>query len=557
MLEEEKQNLILHDELNELREITEETGNVYAAAMLRQEEREQTLRESRFVALGITHKDGAEMQQVKEWQRQIGLAMKGNIRLDDIEFRGGLWDMQEKYAKLIEACEAYIHRHQRPHTASGKERLRLVTATLRMAQQEKEQLEPKAVNLHKVAVKWGKGTLVWGNVLGMIRGMEINMDQTDGVETLDGGTSQLKKIRMKQREYYFKEAESLKMPKEGLQEYCWKSGTNKNERMIYQNINELIQQQEALLREYLNEMEVYILQGRAKEMIQDISGRIAETLLDNGVRTALALDDARTQEILLDVILQYNKLNTRDQVTRIAGISEGEDLSKRNVLTSRMAAIMKLPHLVALSNQAVLRRGDQEQTGIVMAQAVGIQAKQLYDMSRDENKPFLYTPEMIRQTANLQVFDLICGQVDRHYGNRFYTYEEQDGKYIITGVQGIDNDMSFGTLDCESMEYSAQEMKRFARDGICLLPALDKELKETLFALEKETLIYCLRDLLEDKYIDAMWTRIEYIKQVIEKTEKNNKDFLVENWNREVAERFAAGDTFYFYIADLKNNEIA
>lgn len=562
MMELEKQKLVQKDELNELKTIeiedTEQMGNMYASAMLRQEERANTLRESKFVTLGISHKDGTEMQRVKECQRLIGLAMKDILHLDEEIFHSELRYLEGLYHDMEQACTAYIQTHHSPKTSSGKERLRLVTATMQMAKQEKKQLEEKAEKLHDAAVKWNANTLVWGNVLGMIRGMDFDLNQVEGTRTMSGGTSDLKVINAYGKEYFFKEAEKLTKPMDGFREYCQNCSKDKKEEKIYQKLYQLMKD---------NTMRDFILPGvtemfrkaDTEEKMQTAYGFLRDEMRDAGIVTELDLLDQRTLEILKDGIMKYDKLATRYDTARMAGISVEEDLSKRNVLTSRMAAIIKMPQLVVLSNQAMLHRGEQlEQTGIVMAKATGREAAELSrEAIKERQMPMVYTPEVIRQTANLQLFDMICGQVDRNFGNRFYTYEERDGKYIVTGVQGIDNDMSFGSLRYEDMKNGAQELKRFEKEGICTLPGLDKTIVETLFALRKEMLTYCFSDLLKEEQIDALWNRIEGIRNIIAATLQKNPDFLIEQWNRQTAERFSGKGAGYFYLSELKKEEIA
>lgn len=562
MLEMEKQKLVKSYELNELRDIeindTEQMGNMYASAMLRQEERINTLRESKFVALGISHKDGPEMQRVKECQRLIGLAMKDSMLREEVMFRSGLNRLMELYYNMVEACNAYIQVHPSPKTSSGKERLRLVTAALQMAQQEKEQLQEKAEKLYNAAVKWDTSKLVWGNVLGMIRGMDFDLNQVEGTRTLGGGTSDLKVINAHGKEYFFKEAEKLTTPMGGFKEYCQNSSKDKKEERIYQKLYQLMKDN-TMRNQILLEMVEMFRKADTEEKMQVAYEFLRDEIKSAGIVTDLDLFDQHTLEILKDGFMKYDKLATRYDTARMAGISAGEDLSKRNVLTSRMAAIMKMPQLVVLSNQAMLHRGEQkEQTGIVMAKATGREAAALsIEAIKERQMPMVYTPEMIRQIANLQLFDMICGQVDRNFGNRFYTYEERNGKYIVTGVQGIDNDMSFGSLRYEDIKNGSQELKRFEKEGVCTLPGLDKAMVETLSALRKETLTYCFSDLLEEAQIDALWDRIEGIKNIIAVTLQKNPDFLIEQWNRQTVERFSGKGAEYFYLSDLKKEEIA
>lgn len=51
-------------------------------------------------------------------------------------------------------------------------------------------------------------------------------------------------------------------------------------------------------------------------------------------------------------------------------------------------------------------------------------------------------PVLQRSLNRLQLLDAICGQVDRHMGNLFI---DKDPTGKVTGVQGIDNDMAFGS----------------------------------------------------------------------------------------------------------------
>ena len=51
------------------------------------------------------------------------------------------------------------------------------------------------------------------------------------------------------------------------------------------------------------------------------------------------------------------------------------------------------------------------------------------------------TSSFLRDVTNLQVLDVLCGQLDRHGGNMMYKVENGN----ITGVQGSDNDAAFGT----------------------------------------------------------------------------------------------------------------
>ena len=55
-------------------------------------------------------------------------------------------------------------------------------------------------------------------------------------------------------------------------------------------------------------------------------------------------------------------------------------------------------------------------------------------------------------------------------------------------------------------------------DSFCSMPLLDAKMVETMRVLKKTDLEYYLGDLLESKYIDAMWNRLENMLKVIDKS---------------------------------------
>ena len=185
-----------------------------------------------------------------------------------------------------------------------------------------------------------------------------------------------------------------------------------------------------------------------------------------------------------------------------------------------------------------------------------------------------------------QLFDTVCGQTDRHYANRFVSIMEEEKRIVITGVQGIDHDLSFGRLkyhdlleehgklpafvelelDEEEMIARSMNMGKFGkkvdmpapngkkeeseRKEKCSMPALDEDMVAFLWNLTKEDLGYYLGDLLKGEYMDAMWDRLSGVVKVIERTLKEKPDLLVkkENWNMDVAKRFAGTTAAYIYV---------
>ncbi len=136
-----------------------------------------------------------------------------------------------------------------------------------------------------------------------------------------------------------------------------------------------------------------------------------------------------------------------------AGIPKGENIDKRNVAMSTIANYFDRGNLVAPARSFTVKIGDREVHGTFQKKAVGgdinrlTQDSELCGLGKYKQGDYssVNSAELKRQIADLQVIDFICGNCDRHRGNMIYKTEIKDGKTVVTGITGIDNDMSFGT----------------------------------------------------------------------------------------------------------------
>ena len=116
--------------------------------------------------------------------------------------------------------------------------------------------------------------------------------------------------------------------------------------------------------------------------------------------------------------------------------------------------------------------------------------------------------------ANLQVLDYICGNVDRHHGNMMYQFEEKDGKVVLTGVCGFDNDSSFG-INAFTSEQGGK--------SITPLPAI-KNITQSCYEAIKNISLDTLRVVLADKLsvpeLDAVCHRAALLKDKVALAEK-------------------------------------
>ena len=137
-----------------------------------------------------------------------------------------------------------------------------------------------------------------------------------------------------------------------------------------------------------------------------------------------------------------------------AGIQDGAEIATRNVAAYRLAARLGMADVIAKAETMDLRVGDRSMSGVFMQTAKGEDLARLSELSgmrdivqsRQAMAEGMDTARAKRQLCDLQILDYLCGNIDRHAKNFIYqTSVGDDGKTRVTGVVGIDNDMSFGT----------------------------------------------------------------------------------------------------------------
>lgn len=556
----EEQKFVEKGKMHEFQtDVGHQMDNLYASTIQRLEERTEKLQESRFSLAGVQHKDGKEMREVKFYQERLTTLMRKSISKDAQGFQQELLGMEELYEKLTFACTQYIDAHKHPFTASGKARLHLVKGTLSLAKQEEKKLREKATELHQIASQ-RQEDLVWGNVLGIIRGSDFDLDKMDGLDMGGAATSEVQIIKSGGKMFFFKQEERLESAEDAYTHTYVEKCTDKKDKKIYMELERIVRKQipGGLAIDALMVMEPELAKdlkaADAPEELNRLCNQVIRRFLERHRVDVSGLDwnDRRTQEILREVLPKLDMWATRAEVCRTVGIGRGESLSKRNVLTSRMAIVCKMPQLMALSNTATLHHsGLQKKEGIVMEQAKGMEHMKVITYAQEKGKKVVYTPEAMRQFSCMQLFDTVCGQIDRHYSNRFVTMVEEEDRIIITGAQGIDHDMSFGKRKYKDVSgFPVGALPGFEDHGKCAIPALDEELVELLRNMTKEDLTYYLGDQLEEEYIEAMWDRLSGVVSAIDRMAGEDPGLLVkkEDWNTEVAKRFVGLQSTYVFV---------
>ena len=219
-------------------------------------------------------------------------------------------------------------------------------------------------------------------------------------------------------------------------------------------------------------------------------------------------------------------------------------MTRRNVATSRVAALLGVGNLVAKSETAEIY---DEASGTVirgnlMAKAEGVSTAKEFmaknKMKRGENTLKVSTTGGFqRDLCNLQVLDIICGQMDRNTGN-FYVSLNESGE--VSGLQAIDNDASFGTEEGLGVlkEGGRVDRELFSDDGGMTIPYMDKSMAERVETVDPEMIRFALKDLLKDKEIEAVVNRLNKTKAGIRKNRAERPERFLEDhqWNDDTAQ---------------------
>lgn len=189
--------------------------------------------------------------------------------------------------------------------------------------------------------------------------------------------------------------------------------------------------------------------------------------------------------------------------------------TRRNVATSRMAALLGVGDLVAKSTTLKITDGKQTLVGNAMEEAPGERADFLSAQYGSDCVPAL-SGKLLRQLTSLQVLDNICGQADRNFGNILI---EKNADGSLGSMTGIDNDISFGTthkLDLMTTATApAFKKARGQSDYHLEIPHMSRELASSILELQPDTVRLAMKDLITDAESEALCFRLEAAQKAI------------------------------------------
>ena len=200
------------------------------------------------------------------------------------------------------------------------------------------------------------------------------------------------------------------------------------------------------------------------------------------------------------------------------GIAGKCRIDTRNAAMSRVAALLGVPDLLAHAKPMTVTYMGREIEGTFMEKSTGV------DLEHTTNDCTSYTRNQLRgaglkSMADLQVLDFICCNTDRHLKNMTYLFDTSNPDVknrAFLGVQGIDNDNSFGyfTLQDDNRKYcfltNADQM------GV-----ISRSMADAVIALKPEELKFQLRDMnLTYVQVHAAGMRLRRMQSVIERSQR-------------------------------------
>ena len=271
-----------------------------------------------------------------------------------------------------------------------------------------------------------------------------------------------------------------------------------------------------------------IEQERAVTTSSDAEGEEEDIIEEEPLFKYIKVEDELTKE----EGLYYDKIRelmSQKAVVGMVGIGKAKippesDMVLRNVATTVLAKHLGIGDMIMTSERVTLDIEGRQVQGVSMKEAEGTHA--IWEQWPQEltGKPVQYTPNAVKQFMTLQVFDVLCGQIDRNPGNQIIRMHDGDGRRWVEGVTGIDNDLSFGLLSYqETIENDLNYLRPLEKDGKINLIGLDKAFAEQIMVLTPEALRFLLSPYLSEPEIMAASDRLKGIQQLLRRIKKEDE----------------------------------
>ena len=459
---------------------------------------------------GLGWKNSKYFKRVQNALEKTAVVLSKNFSNVAEDNKAMLLEACNAFQALLDACKQYTARN--PRTKNGKARRDIVLQIQDYAEKDLRGCGSKLSEFYVMSAdEQAKET--WQSVLGGVRAMQLTVEDYSKLGSAEGGAaSDTIKIELQEGDRavtkYFKKEDSFNL------EIIKEKGDDAPHYFAMQDT----------LQKYPN------LSEKDKELLQELSRDASLENKDFSEEGLLAAEYCKKRTAQVKTTIESLMISLG--ITEEGGMA---NMSRRNVATSRIAELLGLENLVAKSRTVDILDQATGQTirGNLMDQAEGKEYKKV-ENAITENK---ITSGFIRDLTNLQVLDILCGQVDRHRENMMYITEKhitenKDEVEVVTGVQGIDNDGAFGTnTDVASAKNPyRKDLRVFDPETLeMIIPFMDDGLATRIEQLTSSTIRYVLKDLLTDEEIEAIGRRLDLLQKGIKKARDEHSDrFLKE-----------------------------
>lgn len=548
--------------------------------------------ENETVELSRLQKEEASMlrkQRSKAGQQALSLVMKSSkwVKKDSLEFkavksaltglnqlleqepsRDNVRPFQEAHELLGTACKNYLEKNQGAITKKGQHRLDLVHAVQALYSMEKEGMDQlRSKEYRDKIVAEGKGK-TWDECLGLYRRVRAEVSEKDIIHHGAGMSSRME-VKVGDKSVFFTKSSKST----GIDQYAkdFIEGLNNKDLKTALEYEFLMSQKHwgekrNFIKDFVNKSES-VKEANSEEKTKQLAECLNECLnMHKNNFSGYFLSVVSRKENLQpfhNFAEGYKKKCTEALGLRALEVPYGTELPPRNIATRRMAELLGIPDVVVDAGYMDLVIDGKKLKGVYTSKAEGIDLKMkgtnhvMKDLVQDDNCSFQ------KEVSGLHLLDAICGQIDRHAGNMLYRVVEKDGKKVLSGVKGIDNEMCFGlneeisTNQICHMGDGAKLYFMTKRGEVETLPAIDGNLASNIMALDRDVLQYTLGDILNKAELGFLARRVEKVQEVvIDKVRKGQILYEDSQWTEETASRTKAYNNYYGKLTRYFDNEI-
>lgn len=481
----------------------------------------------------------------------LDMPMKGN----SVDNETMIKMAQNAYFTLIDACDNYLigkdGEKRSPRTSVGKERARIVEEIKLFADKD-----IKALMVQNFQNENLKG-LTLRDAIGEARTRTVNLENTNIPRKYVGGAaSRLLVLNENENEGNVGFFSNMKVME--------KDKTLNDINFVLEIVKNQVDITQDPYKKVIDAI------GRKKDKsIQNIKDNVLN--LGNNDKTGFWLDEEAVKFSQLLFELCEATINTDTNVFNktLANVSTRANMNARNVATSRVANMLN-SNLIAKSEMVNLKKTGSEESisGSVMDKAEGIEgatlikqhAKSIITDSSvekdDRHKELketvkgLITGSFQKEMADLQVIDYLCGQIDRHSANYFIKTDKW-GNFV--GLQGIDNDLSFGDVKQDKNSYVMGNHGRAVinESDELVIPHMSRGLAMNIQIMNEDMVRFALHNLIEEPEINAFCVRLNRLKTAIGKElikdPKASKLRMDDEWNEDTLNDFLGADSDSLY----------